>query len=34
MGKWFAAAFKWLLKHPEVVQVVAEAVSKKKAAKK
>jgi hypothetical protein len=26
MGKWFAAAFKWLLKHPEVAQVVVEAV--------
>ena len=33
MGKWFAAAFKWLMKHPEVVQIVADAVKQHEAKK-
>ena len=34
MGKWFAVAVKWLMKHPEVVQVVADAVMAHADAKK
>lgn len=34
MGKLFAAAFRWLLKHPEVVTVVVDAVKKHEASKK
>jgi hypothetical protein len=26
MGKWLAKAFQWLLKHPEVADVVIDAV--------
>ena len=26
MARWLSAAVKWLLKHPEVVQVVVDAI--------
>lgn len=30
MGKFFGALFKWILKHPEVVTVITDAVKTKK----